>query len=84
MDFVDSNKGSRLVRYLGYLYVKERVNVNTGDVTWRCQQYNKMIGGVKQKCTGRIKQTLNQVHVTQDHNHPPDVAAIEAKVAMNR
>jgi hypothetical protein len=67
-----SQKGSKKIAYLGYIYTLHSVRQN-GEVRWRCV-------GRKQKCRGVIHTSsdlTSSVRVVSDHNHSRNNAAVD-------
>ncbi|XP_057339485.1 uncharacterized protein LOC130676986 [Microplitis mediator] len=79
LTFINSQKGNKLLVHEGILYAKKRINKN--DISWRCatnSKCNLLIHTDSELRTGNI---IGTVPV---HDHPGDVAAIQAKAVKNK
>ena len=78
MEVVSTQRGKPKILYEGYEYVQSNTNITT--LNWRC---------TKKRCNGSIATAHTfredrQVHVKNDHSHPPAPELMEAKVVEER
>ena len=75
LDFITSQKGTKLLHDRGFCYRLEREGAND-KLIWRCVQHTKKLGS----CKGRIHIKGNRVVKRLDyHNHDVDRAKFESK-----
>ncbi|XP_057336265.1 uncharacterized protein LOC130674850 isoform X2 [Microplitis mediator] len=79
LTFIISQKGNKLLVHEGILYAKKRINKN--DISWRCATNSKCNLSIH---TDSELRTGNIIGTVPVHDHPGDVAAIQAKAVKNK
>lgn len=74
LKYIKSEKGNDILVNEGFMYHFEKNGLN--KKMWRCVNCNK-------KCRGRIHLNNGEILKTVVHNHVPDNAQIEMKMAIN-
>lgn len=64
MEFVKSERGQDKLNFNGYSYVVHKRAQNTGNISWRCINFQK-------KCPGRMVTCDNNIITVKKHNHSP-------------
>ena len=79
MEYITTKRGGRALIYQGHCGHRYVINRRgrDGRIFWRC--------GVSRLCSGAVTTMLNEILSQRDiHNHPPDVAEIEAEKIVCR
>lgn len=75
LEYVQSQKGAKLLKFDGFLFSKEKFGNN--KVIWKCVEYSK-------GCRGRCHTREDAVVTFTGHNHIPNIAKILAKDVQAR
>jgi hypothetical protein len=80
LDFVKTEKGNSLLNVDGFLFWEENKSKAARKlIIWRCNKYRKL------SCPARIHtDSSNIVTRLNEHNHAPDLAAVEARKTIER
>ena len=68
VEFVKTHTDGKALYFEGYIYAKIRDGLQ-GNTFCRCKKY-------KSGCSGRSTSKVSNIVIRQEHNHPPDLAAV--------